>query len=186
MMKKGVPRDENGLRKAFLLEDWLVQPQLNRITRGDETVQLQPKIMAVLVCLAEAPGTVVMRETLFREVWAETYVTEHVLARSISILRKTFNDKPQNPRVIETIPKVGYRLIAAIQDPMEDPELEEAENQETAPDPKDQISHPAKAATPATTARLLSPRTLSWTVALLGLLFFTFVVMGGGHGHFHH
>ncbi|HEX7177359.1 MAG TPA: winged helix-turn-helix domain-containing protein, partial [Pyrinomonadaceae bacterium] len=43
-----------------------------------------------------------------------THVTEHVLARAISELRKVFDDSAQKPRVIETIPKVGYRLIASV------------------------------------------------------------------------
>ncbi len=37
-----------------------------------------------------------------------------VLARAISELRKIFNDNPQTPGVIETIPETGYRLIARV------------------------------------------------------------------------
>ncbi|HEX7174892.1 MAG TPA: winged helix-turn-helix domain-containing protein, partial [Pyrinomonadaceae bacterium] len=107
-------RDE--LRVDFRVEGRLVQTRLNRVVSADggKVVQVQPKIMDVLVRLAERPGEVVTREELFSTVWAGTHVTEHVLARAISELRKVFDDSAQKPRVIETIPKVGYRLIASV------------------------------------------------------------------------
>jgi len=103
------------LREDFRVAGRLVQTSLNRVaSAGGQVVQVQPKIMDVLVCLAGRPGEVVTREELLRTVWAGTHVTEHVLARAISELRKVFDDSPQRPRVIETIPKVGYRLIAPV------------------------------------------------------------------------
>lgn len=103
------------LREDFRIEGRLVQTRLNRVvSAGGEVVQVQPKIMDVLLRLAERPGEVVTREELLSTVWAGTHVTEHVLARAISELRKVFDDSAQRPRVIETIPKVGYRLIAPV------------------------------------------------------------------------
>lgn len=112
--QKGVPED-------FRIEEWLIQPQLNRITINGQSTQVQPKIMGVLLCMAEQPGRVVTKEQLFKTVWAGTHVSEHVLSRSISQLRKIFNDRPQQPRVIETIPKVGYRLIVSVLKEMKEP-----------------------------------------------------------------
>jgi len=37
---------------AFLLGDWLVEPDLNRISLGDQSTRLELKVMEVLVCLA--------------------------------------------------------------------------------------------------------------------------------------
>ena len=103
------------LREDFRVEGCLVQTRLNRVvSAGGQVVQVQPKIMDVLVCLAGRAGEVVTREELLGTVWAGTHVTEHVLARAISELRKVFDDSAQQPRVIETIPKVGYRLIAPV------------------------------------------------------------------------
>ncbi|HYE57653.1 MAG TPA: winged helix-turn-helix domain-containing protein [Rhodothermales bacterium] len=96
-------------------EAWRVQPALNRIEGPAGTIQLEPKVMQVLVRLAERPGTVVTRDELFETVWAGTVVTDAVLTRSISELRKALGDDPVQPRVIETIRKNGYRLIAPVQ-----------------------------------------------------------------------
>jgi DNA-binding response OmpR family regulator len=48
-------------RSAFRVGEWLVQPSLNRVTRGDTTIQLELKVMDVLVCLAGWAGEVVRR-----------------------------------------------------------------------------------------------------------------------------
>jgi DNA-binding winged helix-turn-helix (wHTH) protein len=96
----------------FALGDWLVQPQLNRLShRGGEGVQLEPKMMDVLVRLARSPGDVVSREDLIDAVWPEVFISESVLTRAIAGLRRALGDDARAPRYIETISKRGYRLL---------------------------------------------------------------------------
>jgi len=105
---------ELDLQEGFFLEEWFVEPQLGRISKDEKIVPLEPKIMEVLVYLAENQGKTVKKEQFFNLVWADVNVTEHVLARAISELRRFFKDNPQNPRFIQTVPKIGYRLIMPI------------------------------------------------------------------------
>jgi len=98
----------------FKIHDRLVDPSLNRVTYGGETVQVEPKIMHVLVALAERPGEVVTRDELMARVWSGVFVTDDVLHRAIRELRRLFDDDPEQPRVIETIRKRGYRLVATV------------------------------------------------------------------------
>ena len=70
--------------------------------------------MGVLVCLAQRSGEVVPKEQLVHEVWRDTFVTDDVLIRCISELRKAFGDNAGQPAVIETIPKKGYRLLLPV------------------------------------------------------------------------
>lgn len=93
---------------------WLVQPHLNRITQGEQVILLEPKVMEVLVVLAEQAGEVVRREDLMETVWPGLVVTEEALTRCISALRSAFEDDYKKPAYIETIRKTGYRLIAPI------------------------------------------------------------------------
>jgi len=95
----------------FRIGDRVVQPQVNRVRTPSETLQIEPKIMHVLRCLAAHPGEVVSKERLFAEVWEGTYVSEDVLTRAVAELRRIFEDSAANPRVIETIRKTGYRLL---------------------------------------------------------------------------
>ena len=96
----------------FRLASWLVQPSLNTVSRNGTTVQLEPKVMSVLVCLAEHPGEPISKEKLLQTVWPDTFVGEGVLVRSVHELRGVFQDDAKEPRIIETIAKRGYRLVA--------------------------------------------------------------------------
>jgi len=98
----------------FYIGPWLVQPGLNTVSAQTDSIRLEPKVMQVLTCLAEHAGEVVPKERLMHAVWADTFVTEDVLTRAISALRRVFCDNAKAPRIIETLPKTGYRLIAAI------------------------------------------------------------------------
>ena len=98
----------------FRMGAWLVQPSLDAITRDGATVHLEPKVMEVLVCLAQHPGEPIPKEKLLQTVWADTFVTDDVLTRSISELRRAFEDDARESTVIQTIPKRGYRLLAPV------------------------------------------------------------------------
>jgi DNA-binding winged helix-turn-helix (wHTH) protein len=102
------------LQEGFYLEKWLVEPPLGRVSKNGATVQIEPKIMEVLVLLAKNQLKVVRKETFLQTVWGDANVIDHVLARAISELRRAFRDNPQNPRFIQTIPKIGYRLLMPV------------------------------------------------------------------------
>lgn len=99
----------------FQIQEWVVSPKLNSLRNNGRMVRVEPKVMQVLVCLAQSPD-VVSKEKLMQTVWADTFVTDDVLTRSISELRKVFDDDKKNPRFIQTIPKGGYRLIAPVEE----------------------------------------------------------------------
>ncbi len=102
------------MNSDFRVGSWLVRRNLNLICRNGSTVQLEPKVMDVLFCLAEHPGEVLPKDTILQAVWPDTYVTDDALRHSVSILRHAFGDEVRNPQIIETIPKRGYRLIAPV------------------------------------------------------------------------
>jgi Tol biopolymer transport system component/DNA-binding winged helix-turn-helix (wHTH) protein len=119
-------------------EAYHVEPSLNRVTGPNGITRLEPKVMLVLVCLAERAGQMVPKERLMASVWADTAVGDDVLTRAISELRRLFEDDPKQPRVIETIPKAGYRLIAPVTSPQGDagqaaPQPVEETNQASGP-----------------------------------------------------
>lgn len=105
---------EVGLASRLRVGEWRVAPELNSLERDGHSVHVEPKIMQVLVTLAERPGTVLSKEHILRQVWPETFVSEEVLTRSISELRRVFEDNPREPTYIQTIPKGGYRLLAPV------------------------------------------------------------------------
>ena len=95
----------------FRLGDWLVRPSLNQLSREDSVVHVRPKVMDVLVHLAEHGSEVVSKEELVEAVWAKEFLADSALSRAVFELREVLGDEAQQPRYIETIPKRGYRLV---------------------------------------------------------------------------
>jgi DNA-binding winged helix-turn-helix (wHTH) protein len=102
------------MKGSFRVGEWLIRPDLGRIASPRKSVRVEPKVMQVLEVLAENAGEMVPREELISRVWPGVFVTDDVLTRCISVLRKVFEDRRSEPRVIETISKRGYRLIAPV------------------------------------------------------------------------
>jgi Tol biopolymer transport system component/DNA-binding winged helix-turn-helix (wHTH) protein len=101
-------------KDAFLAGDWRVEPELNSLSKGDKERRVEPKVMKVLLTLASRPNHVFSKEELIAAVWPDTFVSDDVLTRSVSILRRITADDAHDPHFIQTIPKVGYRLLAPI------------------------------------------------------------------------
>ena len=98
----------------FRMGPWLVRPSLNTISKNGTDVQVEPKVMEVLVCLASRSGEPISKETLIKTVWPDTFVTDDALIRCVSELRRVFEDDARAPAVIQTIPKRGYRLLLPV------------------------------------------------------------------------
>jgi TolB-like protein/DNA-binding winged helix-turn-helix (wHTH) protein/Tfp pilus assembly protein PilF len=99
----------------FQVGPWLIEPSLNAVSHNGESIHLSPKVMSVLVCLAQHPGQSVSKEDLLQTVWPDTFVSDDVLKGSISELRRVLEDDAHEPTIIQTIPKRGYRLVATVQ-----------------------------------------------------------------------
>ena len=84
-------------------------------------VQLQP--MQVLLALLERPGDVVTREELREKIWpADTFVDfEHSLNTAIKKLRQALGDRAGKAKFVETLPRRGYRFVAAVESSEEKP-----------------------------------------------------------------
>jgi DNA-binding winged helix-turn-helix (wHTH) protein len=103
------------LEGSFTVGEWLVVPDLNRLSKDGESVQVELKLMEVLVHLAERPSELVSKRDLIDAVWQVEVVSDGTLTRAIALLRKALGDDARNPRFIETIPKRGYRFIAPVE-----------------------------------------------------------------------
>ncbi len=95
----------------------LVQPDSLIVSLDGNETALEPRMMEVLVALAEHAGEVVSAEQLLIEVWRGTFYGDNPVHKAIAYLRKVFGDDLKSPRYIETIRKRGYRLIAKVSYP---------------------------------------------------------------------
>lgn len=101
----------------FRVGAMLVQPECLSVSLDGNETTLEPRMMEVLVALAEHAGEVVSAEQLLIEVWRGTFYGDNPVHKAIAYLRKAFGDDLKSPRYIETIRKRGYRLIAKVSYP---------------------------------------------------------------------
>jgi len=86
------------------------------LRKAGALLHIRPQPLKVLTILASRPGKLVTREELQRELWGdETFVDfEQGLNYCIRQIRTILGDEAQTPRYIETVPRRGYRFIAAV------------------------------------------------------------------------
>lgn len=91
--------------------------QAGELRRDGAKVSLQEQPFQVLVALLERPGELVWREDLRQQVWPEdTFVEfDHALNTAVKKIRIALGDCANSPEFVETIPKRGYRFLAAVQ-----------------------------------------------------------------------
>ena len=80
--------------------------------RDNGAVPLTPKAFDTLLFLVENGGRVLGRQEIMTEVWPDSFVEENNLAQNISALRKVLG--PAGSKLIETVPKRGYRFVGEV------------------------------------------------------------------------
>lgn len=100
--------------------DVRVDRAVDEIYRDGKTVKLEPKVMELLICLAQRPGEVLSIEQLLDLVWKDVVVSHDSVYAAVAALRRSLGDDPKQPRYIANVARRGYRLIAAVS-PWADP-----------------------------------------------------------------
>ena len=90
---------------------WEFLPASGELRRRADIRRLEPRAAKVLEMLCEADGELVSQEQLIAAVWNGRSLSENSVAVVIGQLRRTLDDDARVPRLIETIPKRGYRLV---------------------------------------------------------------------------
>ena len=99
---------------AFAVGDWLVEPDLNRISTATESIYLRKQLMDMLVYLAEQQGRVTTLDSLHDDLWRGKVVTSGTIYGCIADLRQALARDGRQIDYIETIPKTGYRLAPPV------------------------------------------------------------------------
>ncbi|NMR26826.1 hypothetical protein HH219_15040 [Pseudoalteromonas sp. NEC-BIFX-2020_015] len=98
----------------FTVEDYQVDLARSQIIHQGDVEAVEPKILQVLLVLAQKQGDVVSHEEILTQVWPDTYVAPNALQRCIAQLRKAFKDDAKKQWMIKTHPKRGYSLIGQV------------------------------------------------------------------------
>jgi TolB-like protein/DNA-binding winged helix-turn-helix (wHTH) protein len=114
MAGTGVVLTENSIRFG----DCVLNPSAFELRRGRRTVKLERIPLGVLLLLIEKHGSVVTRDAIAEHVWGKDVFVDvdNGINTAIRKIRQVLNDDPQKPRFVETIPGMGYRFIAALEE----------------------------------------------------------------------
>jgi Tol biopolymer transport system component/DNA-binding winged helix-turn-helix (wHTH) protein len=90
--------------------------QTQELRKQGRRLRMPRQSFQILETLLERPGELVTREELRTALWpADTFVDfEHGLNASVNRLREAIGDSADRPRLVETLPRRGYRFIGAI------------------------------------------------------------------------
>jgi len=107
------PGDSSG---RIRFGDFEVDVRSHELLRSGRRIRLQEKSFLVLNELLKSPGRVVTREELAAALWPKEYFVdaEHGLNTAVRRLREALGDSAEEARFVETLPKLGYRFIGAI------------------------------------------------------------------------
>jgi len=103
--------------KVYEFEDFRLDATTRLLYRSDEQLVLTPKAVETLIALVARQGTVISKEELMQEIWADTIVEESNLAQYLHVLRKTLGDTSDGKPYIETLKRRGYRFNGTIRVP---------------------------------------------------------------------
>ena len=92
-----------------------------RLLKAGLPLKLQPQPMRVLLLLIRKNGQVVTRDEIQKSLWGETTFVdfEHGINFSVNQIRAALCDDAEKPRYIETLPRIGYRFIASVNEERE-------------------------------------------------------------------
>jgi DNA-binding winged helix-turn-helix (wHTH) protein len=99
---------------SFVFEQFVLDPADRQLKFGGDAVELNGRYFDALALLVREQGRLVSKERFLDEVWRGVPVTDEALTQCIRTLRRQLGDDASRPRFIETVPKHGYRFVAAV------------------------------------------------------------------------
>jgi transcriptional activator of cad operon len=105
---------EISTKTLLRIGDCRVDLKSGQIIRNGETYRVEVRTLRLLVCLAERAGEVVSPDELLKHVWPDVFVSQDSLYQGIATLRRIFGDDPKQPKYIETVSRLGYKMVAEV------------------------------------------------------------------------
>lgn len=140
---------ERSITTTLRIGAWRVDPKSGQISRNGEIARVDVRTMRLLLCLAEQAGEVVSIDDLLSQVWSEVSVAPDSVYQAVASLRRLLGDDPKQPTYIETVPRLGYRMVAKVS-PWTDSSIAERAIAQPRPSP----TSDKEQATPTTGRRL--------------------------------
>lgn len=103
-----------GDARKFRIGEYVVDTARYRISHGDVTVAVEPKVFDLLVHLIRHRDRVLTRDQLFEAVWDGREVSDATLSNHVRSARKALGDSGELQRTIQTVRGRGYQFVAPV------------------------------------------------------------------------
>ena len=113
VIKVGQKTDTSDASYAF--GSFCLDTRAGELRRNDERVPLTPKVFQLLLILLQNPGRLIAKRELLDKIWGDTNVEEGSVTRAVTRLRSALTDNASRPQYVQTVPRRGYRFLAAVQ-----------------------------------------------------------------------
>jgi DNA-binding winged helix-turn-helix (wHTH) protein len=102
------------LNNGYRIGDHLVRPLQGLIEGPNGVTHVEPRVLNVLTTLAAKPGSVISIDELIENVWPGKCVEDSSVYKCIYVLRKLLGERDRARKILVTVPKRGYRLVADV------------------------------------------------------------------------
>jgi Tol biopolymer transport system component/DNA-binding winged helix-turn-helix (wHTH) protein len=114
LLMKAVPTPQS---RRVRFEAFELDLDTGELRKNGRRIRLQDQPSRLLTLLVSRAGELVTRTDIQKALWEEGRFVEfdHAVNTAIKKVREALDDDPENPKIIETLPRKGYRFIAPLQ-----------------------------------------------------------------------
>src|SRR5215475_12078402 len=98
----------------YLFADYLLDSDRRELRRGTKSIDVEPQVLDVLICLVQNCDRVVTKDNLIASVWAGRIVSEATLSSRVYAARKAIGDSGRDQKLIRTIARKGHRFVGDV------------------------------------------------------------------------
>lgn len=104
--------EQNEEEKQIIVDDLKIDIDGCRVYKNGVELELTAREFELLRCLAENPNKIISKERLYERVWGEDSVgCDNTVMVHIRHIREKVEDDPTNPKILQTVKGLGYRLV---------------------------------------------------------------------------
>ncbi len=100
---------------AYRFGPFCLDTSAYRLSRGDRIIPAPPKVLDLLRLLVSQPTALVTKDAIFAQLWPDVAVTDNAITQVVSELREALDDDAGAPTYVQTVPRRGYRFVAAVE-----------------------------------------------------------------------
>lgn len=101
---------------AYVFGPFHLDLQAGELRKNGQQLEVRPKVFDLLVYLVQNRGRLLPKEALLEQVWSDVVVSDTSLTRTVADLRELLDDAPEQPKYIQTMPRRGYKFVAAVEE----------------------------------------------------------------------